>query len=275
MKTIIYQGVEGSFGHITATEKFGDNCCYKAAETFREAFKLLSQKEGEIAVVPIENTLAGSIYENYDLLNQYNHWIIGERLTKIEHCLLVLPSVKNMKQINKIYSHPKALEQCSEFIQRHLWIKTVEHSNTAAAAAEIAATGDSSLAAIGSRRAADLYGLKILHENIEDDPKNTTRFIMISREAEIPPAADKCSFMIYLNHTPGALVRALQKLNHSNINLTKIESRPLRGHPFEYLFYLDLEFPQGESAKVQDNLCFLATEVPLLKILGFYQRGVQ
>lgn len=147
------------------------------------------------------------------------------------------------------------------------------HSNTAAAAAALAQSGDHSLAAIGSAKAAELYGLEILNHNIEDDSTNFTRFILIARKEIENCSADKCSLIMHLKHAPGSLADVLHLFAEKNINLSKIESRPLVGHPFEYVFYVDLEFNTNESNIVRNTLSILNTKVELLKILGFYKKG--
>jgi len=272
MKTIAYQGVKGAFSYMTALKKFGEGNHFRGLQTFKEVFELVECGQADHAVIPIENSLIGSIYENYDLLNIYEMRIIGEHFTKIEHCLLTISnSHDQLKAIKKVLSHPKALEQCSCFFQRHPWIESVVYMDTAAAAAEIASKNDPTCAAIASASAAELYGLKILKKGIEDDPKNYTRFVTVSKK-ELAGMADKCSLVLQLEHTPGALVEMLKQFADQAINVTKIESRPLRGSPFEYLFYVDFEFMEKQRQDVEDRLSKLGSKVKKIKILGFYKR---
>ncbi len=273
MKTIAYQGVKGAFSYITALKEFGDENNFIGLQTFKEVFEQVECGQADYAVIPIENSLIGSIYENYDLLNLYEMRIIGEYLTKIEHCLLTLSASCSLKTIKKVLSHPKALEQCSCFFQSHPWIEAVVHMNTAAAAAEIASNSDPAWAAIASASAGELYGLKIFKKGIEDDPGNYTRFVTITKKELPNDQIDKCSLLLQLKHVPGALAEMLKRFADQAINLTKIESRPLRGSPFEYLFYIDFEFIGKKRQDVEDLLNELCYKVLELKILGFYKRG--
>lgn len=278
MKTIAYQGVKGAFSYMTALNEFGENTRLRGLQTFKEVFEMVKYGEADYAVIPIENSLIGSIYENYDLLNIYEMRIIGEHFTKIEHCLLTISTSheqgnERLKTIKKVLSHPKALEQCSCFFQRHPWMEAVVYMDTAAAASEIASNGDPTCAAIASVSAAELYGLEILKKGIEDDPKNYTRFVTVMKKEIHNDQIDKCSLLLQLKHVPGALAEMLKQFADQAINLTKIESRPLRGSPFEYLFYVDFEFIGRKRQDVEDLLNGLCSKVQKLKILGFYKRG--
>jgi len=278
MKTITYQGVEGAFSYLTALKEFGEKNHFRSAQTFKEMFELVRNGEADAAVVPIENSLVGSIYENYDLINQYDMHIIAEHYTKIEHCLLSYPSneVKSerLKQIKRVLSHPKALEQCSHFFQGHLWMEAVVYMDTAAAAKKIAILKDPSCAAIASAYAGELYGLDILAEKIEDDPRNYTRFVIATQKGSFDYQADKCSLLLQLKHTPGALVEGLKEFSIEGINLTKIESRPLRGSLFEYEFYIDFEFKGRNMREVEQVFNKLHEKVNKLTVLGFYKKGI-
>jgi len=278
MKTIAYQGVKGAFSYMTAILQFGEGNTFSGLSTFKEVFEMVENGKADYAVIPIENSLIGSIYENYDLLNIYEMQIVGEHFTKIEHCLLGTANVsmhkeERIKTIKKVLSHPKALEQCSCFFQKHPWIEAVVHMDTAAAAEEIASKNDPAYAAIASANAGEIYGLEILEKGIEDDPMNYTRFVTISKVKLFDDKTDKCSLMMQLNHVPGAIVDVLKKFADQQINLTKIESRPLRGSPFEYLFYADLEFIGKKPETVEELLNGLCSKVQKIKILGFYRKG--
>lgn len=278
MKTIAYQGVRGAFSHMTALKEFGEKNTFKGAHTFKEVFEMVESGKADYAVIPIENSLIGSIYENYDLLNSYEMQIVGEHYTKIEQCLLAVPTPyekkeRRLKEIQRVLSHPKALEQCSHFFQRHPWIEAVVYMDTAAAAAEVASKGDLSLGAIASAHAAALYGLEILKKAVEDDPKNYTRFVTITKKELYDDLIDKCSLLLQLKHIPGTLAEMLKQCADRELNLMKIESRPLRGAPFEYLFYIDLEFTRGKQEAVERLVKEMCCRVQKLKILGFYKRG--
>ena len=274
MKTITYQGVQGAFSYITAVKAFGQEHTYRASNTFKEAFELVESGAADYAVLPIENSLIGSIYENYDLLNRYEMHIVGEHYTRIEHCLLTLPMDKKteaLMNIKKVLSHPKALEQCTTFFQEHPWMEAVVHMDTAAAAMEVANRKDTTYAAIASAYAGELYGLQTFEKGIEDDPQNYTRFITLSKKEADEDQIDKCTLMMHVKHQTGALAKPLTRFAQLDFNLTKIESRPLRGNPFEYLFYIELEFKPSEKQKIMHLVQTL--EVESIKILGLYKKG--
>jgi prephenate dehydratase len=279
MKTIAYQGIKGAFSYLTAVNAFGADHHFIGSQTFKEIFELLEYGKADYGMIPIENSLIGSIYENYDLMNAYEVHIVGEQFTKIEHCLLATPDSQRqgegrLRTIKKVLSHPKALEQCSSFFQRHPWMEAVVHVDTAAAAQEIASSGDSTHAAIASASAGKLYGLEILQEGIEDDHRNYTRFATVTKKGMRVSQSDKCSFLMQLKHIPGTLVEILKEFANQGINLTKIETRPLRGNPFEYLFYVDFEFGERKQENIEDLLNQLCHKVQTLKVLGFYKRGI-
>jgi len=278
MKTIAYQGVKGAFSYMTALKEFGKDNHFKGLQTFREVFERVQSGEADCAVIPIENSLIGSIYENYDLLNIYEMRIIGEYFTKIEQCLLTISisheqEYEQLRTIKKVLSHPKALEQCACFFQKYPWMEAVVYMDTAAAAAEIASRGDPTWAAIASASAGELYGLQILKKGIEDNPMNYTRFVTVTKKEVQSDQVDKCSLLVQLKHVPGALAELLKQFADQAINLTKIESRPHQGSSFEYLFYVDLEFIGRKQQEIEDLLNKLCSKVQKLKILGFYKRG--
>lgn len=277
MKTITYQGIEGAYSYLTALREFGENNLFRSAQTFKEMFELIRTGEADAAVVPIENSLIGSIYENYDLISQYDMRIIAEHYKKIEHCLLLYPSKEakdaRLKQIRRVMSHPKALEQCSHFFQGHAWMEAVVYMDTAAAAKKIAALKDPSYAAIASAYAGEIYGLDILEEKIEDDPRNYTRFVIVMQKGSFDCEADKCSLLLQLKHCPGALAEGLKEFAIEGFNLTKIESRPLRGSLFEYEFTIDFEFTTRNMREVEEVINKLRGKVNKLTLLGFYKKG--
>lgn len=278
MKKIAYQGVRGAFSYITAKKEFGSENIFIGVKTFREVFDLLDKRQVDYVVVPIENSLIGSIYENYDFLNSCEAQIVAEHVTKIDHCLLTVPvfdisKEKRLNRVRKVFSHPKALEQCTRFFQRHPWMEAVLHMDTAGAAAEVAAEGNMEYAAIASAQAGKIYGLELLQDNLADDHKNYTRFLIVTNKQLASLKSDKCSLVIKLTHIPGALGAVLTRFSEEQLNITKIESRPLRGSPFEYLFYIDFEFQEEELGNIKDTLALLAIDAHELKILGFYKRG--
>lgn len=255
-KRIAYQGIEGSFSHLTAQKLQGTAIGFP---TFRDVFESVENGEADVALLPIENTLAGIIYETLDLLIEGPLKIIGAVHTRIEHSLLGLPNAV-LPGIKKVLSHPKALAQCRKFLHAHS-LAAVSHYDTAGAAADIAKAQDPSCAAIAHASAAQIYGLKVLADNIQDHSENYTRFFLISREAV---QGEQCSLVFTLEHRPGSLAHVLAGIAEKDANLTCIISRPLIGKPFEYIFYIEIEHP---SSKLIEEL---RSNTHALKILGTY-----
>lgn len=271
MKTIVYQGMPGAYSHLAAIKTFGSGHHFHGLKTFHEMFLAMEEKQADMAVVPIENTLAGTIYENIDLLNTHEGRIVGECCMKIDHCLLGIPGT-TLQGIQKVFSHAKALEQCTLFFKQHPWIEAVVHNDTAGAAAEIAAKGNAACGAIASSAAGDIYGLENLRMGIQDDCSNTTRFVLFTPAWDPQIKGDKCSLLMRLEHVPGSLANVLHHFVAKKLNLTKIQSRPLRGSLFEYVFYLDFEFAEEQAVEVAGFLDDLKNTVWELKILGLYHK---
>ncbi|MEI7653265.1 MAG: prephenate dehydratase domain-containing protein [bacterium] len=288
MSLIAHIGKPGSFSHLAARAFYGIDHTYMGCASFDEVFQLVSVGDAEIGVIPVENSLAGSIYENYDLFNKYPLSICGEQYLKVEHFLLSkkgsTTGEDRMKEIKVVYSHPKALEQCKAFFAAHPWMKPTVAADTATAAALVAASDDFSMAAIGSADSAHLYRLAIQARNIEDDKKNYTRFIYVRNtpRAVIPDVirdpvianANKCSLQFEVAHKPGSLIRTLQVISDHKLNLTKIESRPIHGKPFEYQFYVDFEFSHEQTAQMHKILEAIRANCDRLQVLGIYRAGV-
>ncbi len=261
-----YQGTKASFSEIAVDRYFGRGVEAIGKETFEEVFKSLDSDESEYAAVPIENSLIGPIVENFDLFHRHEAKIIGELCLPIEHCLVGKNS--SVEEIKKVYSHPKALAQCTRFFQAHPWIEPVVYYDTAGAAKEIAERADLGIAAIGSRKTAEVYSLQVLMENLEDDRSNTTRFLFLKKQG---PACreGKCSLLLTLKHTPGSLSEVLQIFAEHRLNLTQIVSRPIRERPFEYLFFIDIIFfPEHDMETI---LNIVKTKTESLKLLGMYE----
>jgi prephenate dehydratase len=260
MKIITYQGVKGSFSYLTALRLFGESCEFKGFPTFKEAFEAVENGAANLALLPIENTLAGTIYETLDLLNEGCLKIIGVTNTRIEHSLIGLPDA-NLSGIYKVLSHPKALAQCTRFLSEHPHMKAVSHYDTAGSAKDVASGKDPMVAAIAHSIVADIYGLKVLVEGIEDHKENYTRFFLLSKEES---KGKKCSLCFTLEHREGSLAEMLATLARYGVNLTYIVSRPLIGKPFEYMFYVDLETPDPHIVET------IGKKVNSLKVLGHY-----
>ncbi|WP_459846290.1 prephenate dehydratase [Fusibacter bizertensis] len=246
-----YQGVKGAYSEEALLTYFGEHTLAQHFDTFEGVFKAVSDGLIQYGVVPVENSSTGDIKDVYDLLIAYDLKVVGEQYLQIKHHLLGLPgSVTG--DIQKVYSHIQGIEQCGSFLSTHPAITPVAYSNTAKSAALVAQTGDKSIAAIGSRRAADIYNLAILKENIQDNVTNSTRFLVIAKDHEPKPEADRLSLVFSLPHKAGALYHALEKFAKHDVNLLRIISRPIKNKPWFYFFFVDvagnLEAPEIATA---------------------------
>ena len=233
------QGVEGAYSQSACQKLFAvPNIMF--FKNFEGVFSAIEQGLCQYGVLPIENSTAGSVNQVYDLMMRHKFSIVRSVRIKIDHSLVAAPGVK-MEDIKEIMSHPQALSQCSEFIKSMKNVTITEMPNTAEAAKYVAESGRSDVAALASSDCAALYGLDSLSSSVQNDGGNFTRFICISKELEIYPGADKTSIMAVTAHRPGALYKVLSRFYAHNINLTKLESRPLPDKSFEFMFYFDLE----------------------------------
>lgn len=277
---VAFQGEPGAYSEQAVFNYFGKvetNPC----ESFDAVFDSVVSDACEFGLIPIENSLAGSIHQNYDLLLRHDLHIVGEHLLRVQHCLIALPGVKK-EDIKKAISHPQALGQCAAYL-RGLGIKPEQVYDTAGSVKILKESGARDTAAIASRRAAELYEMHILEEGIEDNPENYTRFLAITKsaiqpEGEANPALDgievsgaKTSIVFTLKNQPGALFKALSVFALRDIDLTKIESRPLQGKPWEYLFYIDFIGAKQEET-VRKALDHLGEYALMLRVLGSYPR---
>ncbi|MFZ4116762.1 MAG: prephenate dehydratase [Chthoniobacterales bacterium] len=275
--SLVYQGSPGSFSHATALRHCGEHHIFQGKKTFAEVFETLEKGEATYGIVPIENSLIGSIYENYDLLGKSNLSIVKEMKTRVELALIALPDV-DIDQITTVFSHTKALEQCRRFFKKYFHLQATVHTDTGGAVAEVKKRNDSSLGAIASTFAAQLYGLTVIQEHLEDDLENYTRFVLLSRK-NISKISDiefkknhKCSVSFYLEHKEGALASVLELLAMQGVNLTKIESRPIQGRAFEYLFYIDFQMPLDQERQEEMTVIeALQRCVKNLNVLGIYE----
>ena len=235
------QGVDCSYASIACNQAFIQPHIH-FYPNFEDVFLAVANGDCPYGVIPIENTLAGSVTENYDLMLEHNLSIVGSVTIPVDHCLLTLPNAE-LEQIKTVLSHPQALHQCSDFFKANRQLSAREFSNTAAAAQFVAEQKDPSLAAIGSFACAEKYGLVIHAQGIQNRKKNFTRFLVISRENICTPECTRMSMVFRLSHRPGSLIHALNHFAQRNINLLKLESRPIPGKDFEFMFYFDLEAP--------------------------------
>jgi prephenate dehydratase len=272
-KTLVaFQGEPGAFSHAAARKLLGQSARVLPCQRFDDVFRSL--KEGEVthAVIPIENTLHGSVHENYDHLLHYDFPITGETSIRIAHQLIAMPGVR-FPAVKRVLSHPVALNQCLEFFRTHPHIEKVPHYDTAGGVKTLAAERSTDSAAIASEAAAEIYGGNILKRNIEDDRQNYTRFFLLERKqprSARPGNYWKTSLVFATSNRPGALFKAMACFALRDLNLTKIESRPLRGKPWEYLFYVDLLGHKDDSPLVH-ALDHLAEMTTLLKVFGSYR----
>jgi prephenate dehydratase len=268
---IAIQGEPGSFSHEAAIKLVPGGeivPCSLSAEVFTR----LSQGEVDAAVIPIENSLAGSVSEHFDLLLTHNLLVEQETLLRIRHNLIGISGVKTA-EIHRVFSHPVALAQCRKFLAAHPQMESFAFYDTAGSVKQLVGLRDRHVAGIGSAAAARYYGAQILEADIEDDPENYTRFFLIRRAAEAAtdPAANKMSLAFSLEHRPGSLVSALSAMAFMGINLTKIESRPVHGKPWEYIFYVDCKIKSAEEAAQAVDA--LKKHCSMVKELGHYREA--
>jgi len=267
MTRVAIQGEAGSFSHAAAIAVFGPDTRIVACVTFEDLFRAVEKDDADRGLVPIENTLAGSVHENYDLLSAHSLHVVGETALRIRHCLVARPGA-TLGDIGRVASHPVALAQCRRFFSEHPALVAVPAYDTAGSVHDLMAGTLAADAAIASALAARLYGAAVLAEGLEDHPENYTRFLVVAREPVPVWGASKMSLVFTLPNTPGALHRALRVFAARDLNLTKIESRPLPGRPWEYLFYLDVAGDALEST--HDAVRELRTFAPMLRVLGVY-----
>lgn len=261
------QGVECSYSHRACKTAFQDPDI-RFYPHFEDVFAAVHRGERDYGVVPIENSLAGSVTDNYDLMLRYQLQIVGTLTVPIQHCLLGIPGSK-VEEILEIYSHPQALHQCGEFFRQNRRISPHAFSNTAAAAREVARLGRRDTAAIGSEDCAKAYGLTVLCQGLQDRRDNFTRFVVIAREGVAHPRCSRISLIIRVAHRAGALYSALSRFARQEINLLKLESRPIPDSPFEFLFYWDFAGNLADPV-VSRTIQELGEDVIFMKLLGNY-----
>lgn len=268
---VAFQGEPGAFSEAAAVQLLGEGIETIPRPTFDATFRATAEDFAEALLVPVENTLAGSVVRVFDLLLESPFEICGETILPIEHHLMGCPGAK-IEDLRAVASHPMALAQCEHFFAAHPGLKRVPAEDTAGSVREMMDRGHATCGAIAGRRAAGHYGAVILRENIEDNAENFTRFVLLlpPEEAERFRARDakKMSIAMRLAHKPGALLSSLEPFARNDVNLLKIESRPIHGRPFEYQFYVDVEAERRESLAAALEQVRSATSE--LRVLGLY-----
>ena len=274
MKRIAIQGEIGSFHDITAHRYFeGEQTQIVCCSTFEDVFENMKQDPTMIGIMAIENTIAGSLLHNYELLRESGATIVGEHKTHISHCLCALPG-QQMDELTEVHSHPVALAQCYKYLSKHQNMKMVEDEDTAGAAKWIAENNLKGVAALCHADAARLYGLEVLEDHVEDNPHNFTRFLVLSNPAKADflralNEADKSSIVFSLPHEEGSLSQVLSILSFYRINLTKIQSLPIIGREWEYMFYVDVTY--DNLTRYRQSIDAITPLTRDLVILGEYK----
>lgn len=267
---VSFQGEHGAFSEQAALAYFGKQCIPLAREGFRDVFEDV-QKKKSLGIIPVENSLFGSVHQNFDLLQEYPLFIIGELKLRIKMNLMALQKT-SLKDIRHIFSHPQGLGQSDEFLRTLKAVQLHPFYDTAGAAKMIAEEQRGDAAAVASEQAATHYGLKILKKSIETDHRNFTRFIVLGTKPITPKKTAKTSLIFVTRNSPGALYAALGEFALRNINLLKIESRPLIGKPWEYLFFVDVA-SDARNTDFMNAIGQLKKQTAYLKILGSYETG--
>lgn len=265
-----FQGEPGAYTEEAAVRFFGPSTKGVPRDTLDEVFEAVETSEVPFAIVPVENSLEGSITRAYDLLLDSPLMVCGETELRISHCLIAAEGA-TLDSLKMIYSHPQALGQSRNFL-KHLKAELIPSSDTAGSVKMIKEQGLTGSAAVASAHAAELYGMTILAREIEDNPHNFTRFFVLSKEDALPTGNDKTSIVFSLKHKPGALFDCLQEFAVRRVNLTKLESRPTRNQPWEYNFYMDVS-GHREDAEPAEALKALEEHAVFVKILGSYPRS--
>jgi chorismate mutase/prephenate dehydratase len=267
---VAFQGERGAYSESAVYAFFGKKVEVKPCRDFKDVFESVEKQETQFGVVPIENSLEGSVNQTYDLFLKYDLKVRGEVIVKIDHCLIANPSTR-LEAVKAVYSHPQALAQCRNFLER-LGRELIPTYDTAGSVKLLKEKGLKDAAAVASERAAELYGMKILARDIADNPENYTRFFVLSKEDSPVTGKDKTSIIFSAAHAPGSLYHALGEFASRKINLTKIESRPTKQTAWEYNFYLDFEGHRSEERCVA-ALKALEKYATFIKILGSYPKA--
>jgi len=269
---IAFQGEIGAYSESAVYSFFSSSAEVKPCENLSEVFESVKKGETPYGVVPIENSLEGSVNQTYDLFLEYDLKVCGEIALRIVHCLIAHPGTR-LNQVKTVYSHPQALAQCRKFLEK-LGCKLISTFDTAGSVKMIKEEELKDAGAVASERAAQIYGMKVLAKEIGDTTNNYTRFFVLSKQDSPPSGQDKTSIIFSAKSIPGALYHVLEEFAVRDINLTKIESRPTKRTPWEYNFYLDFEGHRNEE-KCQEALESIRDKTLFVKILGSYKAAVE
>ena len=265
---VVYQGVEGAYSHTAMCTFFGEDVNGFHVRRFRDAMEAIADGAADFAVLPIENSTAGIVADNFDLLVDFENYIVGQQVVRCEHVLMGLPGT-SIDEIDTVYSHQQALSQCDHFLEDHPAWSAVPYDNTALAAQKVAREGIRSHAAIGSAFAARWFGLEILAEHIYHNEANSTRFIIVTNQRIFLKGSGKISICFEGRHSSGSLYNILSHIIYNDLNMTLIESRPIPGRNWEYRFFVDFEGNLNDSS-VRNALRGIRMEASNMKILGNY-----
>ena len=265
---VVFPGAEGAYTQMAMEQYFGKSVNSFHVDTFRDAMAAIEEGSADYAVLPIENSTAGIVNEIYDMLAEFENYIVGEQIIMIEHCLMAVPGTKT-EDIKTLYSHPQSLMQSSKYLQEHSSWKQISMNNNAFAARKVAEDGDRTQAAIASAHAAETYGLEILEKGVNHSSSNSTRFIIVTNQRIFLKDAKKVSICFEVPHKSGSLYHMLSHFIYNNLNMNKIESRPLEDRNWEYRFFIDFDGNLADSA-VKNALRGLREEARELRILGNY-----
>ncbi len=264
---VVFQGAEGAYSQAAMEQYFGDQINSFHVDTFRAAMSAIDEGSADFAVLPIENSTAGIVNEIYDLLVEFENYIVGEQIIPIEHCLLAAPGTK-MEDIKTVYSHPQSLMQSSKYLGNHDW-QQISMKNNAFAAKKVADEGKRDQAAIAGAYAGKVYGLEVLEKGINDEGDNSTRFIIVTNQKIFKKDAKKVSICFEVSHKSGSLYHMLSHFIYNDLNMCKIESRPIEDRNWEYRFFVDFDGNLADGA-VKNALRGLREEARNMKILGNY-----
>lgn len=265
---IVFQGTEGSYSQEAMFRYFGKEINSFHVQKFRDAMEAIEEGSADFAVLPIENSTAGAVDEVFDLLVEFENYIVDELVLPVRHALAGLPDA-TLSDIERVYSHPQALMQSARYLDEHRDWQQISVANTAVAARKVLEDDDVKKAAICSNHAAEVYGLKVLDREINDNPANSTRFIIVTNQKIFRKNASKISICFEVSHESGSLYHMLSHFIYNDLNMTKIESRPIEGRPWEYRFFVDFDGNMADPA-VKNAIRGLREESRNLKILGNY-----